>query len=99
MRLAYRHLAKYALAAGCTVSVWDGEEWSLRKSTCLNSICNEIKGVEEAQMRIWNGSNTVAIANVSPYGLAPEETVIDHSDNEWMAAWQAQYDKDSGENP
>jgi hypothetical protein len=90
MKKAYRHLAQYAIHASCTVSVWDGEEWSLKRSTSLKAICEEIEGVEEAHIRIRDAAGAViATALVSAYGLAHDETVIDHTDNEWMSKWWA----------
>ena len=53
--IAYRALIVNAIAAGYTVSVWDGGEWQVSKSTALNTICDAVKSVEEATLRIYDG--------------------------------------------
>lgn len=88
MKTAYIQLVKHALALGHTVSVFDGEEWSVKRSRSYKAITDEVKAVEEAQLRIRDkdGQN-LGWALVSAYGLEPDETVIDHTDNEFMNAW------------
>jgi hypothetical protein len=89
MQTAYINLIKYALRNDCTVSVWDGEEWQVKRSTSLRAIVDAVKSVDEASLRIRDASGAVvAAALVAAYGLAPDETVIDHSANEWMDAWE-----------
>ena len=82
--LAYRTLVKNAIAKGFTVSVWDGEEWQVKRSNKLEEICDAIKSVEEAQLRIYDADQKIGWAQVSAYGLAPDETVIDSTDSEIM---------------
>lgn len=82
--LAYRTLVKNALTKGFTVSVWDGEEWQVNRSNKLEEICDAIKSVEEAQLRIYDGETRIGWAQVSAYGLEPDETVIDSTDSEIM---------------
>jgi len=90
---AYRHLVKFSIASGAAVSVWDGEEWQVKRSTSFKAICEAIESVEEAQLRIRDQSgNPVGWALVSAFGLAPEETVMDYSVNEFMEAWSTAYD-------
>lgn len=92
MQKAYLNLVKYALAQGCTLSVWDGEEWQVKRSTGYKAVVEAIESVEEAQLRIRNADGAViAAALIIPFGLEPDETVADYSDNAWMAAWEAQY--------
>jgi len=94
MKTAYIHLIKYALRSDCTVSVWDGEEWSTRRSRKFRAICEDVKGLEEAQLVIRDSSGEkVGWALVSAYGLAPDETVIDHTVNEFMGAWADEFDR------
>ena len=88
MQTAYIHLIKHALSQGNTVSVWDGEEWQVKRSTSLRAITEAVKSVEEAALRIRDqDGNVVAWASVSAYGLQPDETVMDYGDNEWANAW------------
>lgn len=90
---AYKHLIKHALAAGCTVSVWDGEEWQEKRSTSYKAIVDAVESVEEAALRIRDASDgVVASVTVSAYGLADDETVIDHTVCPFMDAWTNAYE-------
>jgi len=89
---AYKDLVKFALKHGCTVSVWDGEEWQLKRSIGYKAIVEAIESVEEAEIRIRNTDDEiVGWAKVSAYGLDDDETVIDHSVNEFMNIWDKYY--------
>ena len=90
---AYRHLVKHCLASGCTVSVFDGEIWEVKRSTKLKQIIDCIESVEEAQLRIRNKEGEiVAWALVSAFGLADDETVVDYTVNQFMNTWEAAYE-------
>lgn len=96
MKTAYIDLVKTAIRHGLAVSVWDGEAWQVKKSTKIREITDAIKSVEVAMLRFWDdeGDGTwvkVGFADVSAYGLEPEETVIDHSDREWMNNWSESF--------
>lgn len=92
MQKAYINLVNYALDNGCTVSVFDGEEWSTVRSTRFNDIISDIEGVEEANIVIRDGNGIkVGWALVSAFGLAPDETVVDCTMTPFMEAWDAQY--------
>ena len=97
MQKAYKHLVAYALGQGLVVSVFDGEEWQLKKSKDAKAICDAIESVEEASITIRDADPFItaytARALVAAYGLDPDETVIDYTDNEWMAEWWAEYQK------
>jgi hypothetical protein len=91
---AYRHLVKHCIAAGYTVSVYDGEVWEVKRSTKLKEITDCIESVEEAQIRIRNAEGLVrGWALVSAHGLEDDETVIDFSCGEFMADWEESYQK------
>lgn len=92
MKTAYIDLVKTAIKQGYTVSVWDGGEWQVKRSKSLKAIMEAVKSVEEAQLRIRNGDEVVGWARVSIYGVDPEETVIDTSDNDFMNAWWDSYE-------
>ena len=83
-KTAYIHLVKTALSKGFTVSVWDGEEWQVKRSTSYQEINQAIKSVEEAKLRFRDGDQVVGSALVSAYGLEPDETVIDCSSTPWI---------------
>jgi hypothetical protein len=91
---AYKHLVKHALAKGHTISVWDGEEWQVRRSVAYQEIVHAIKSVEEAEITIRDiEGNKEAWVLIGAFGLADDETVMDHSDNKFMQDWSAAYDK------
>jgi hypothetical protein len=97
---AYRHLVKHALKQGFVVSVYDGEDWSVRQSDKFKQIIDEIEGLDEATINIWdikvaptgNGNRRVGTALILP-GLNPDETVADHSDNLWFNNWWKAYEE------
>lgn len=96
---AYRHLVKHCLAAGCTVSVFDGAVWEVKRATREKLITDCIESVEEAQLRIRNKEGEiVGWALVSAYGLEDDETVIDFSYNEFMLTWETAYEQKIGVN-
>jgi len=95
MQKAYKNLVDYALAQGLVVSVYDGEEWAVRQSRDAKTICEAIESVDEASINIIRNDDpfagAIAWAYISAYGVGPDETVIDHTDNEWMEEWWQQY--------
>ena len=85
------HLVRRALELGCVVSVFDGEEWAVKLGQDYPEIIDAIESVEEAELAIRDAQTDEkgkhplkAWALVSPFGLAPDETVIDSSANDWM---------------
>lgn len=96
MKTAYVDLIKTGIRHGLSVSVWDGEEWQVKKSRDMRVIVDAVKSVEEARLQFWDdeGDGTwvrVGFADVSAYGLEPEETVMDFSDRPWMNAWSESF--------
>lgn len=90
---AYKHLVKHALATGNTVSVFEGEIWEVKRSTGYKTIIDCIESVDEAQLRIRNSdSDVIGWARVSAYGLADDETVIDHSITPFLEQWSDAYE-------
>lgn len=91
---AYRHLVKHALSKGMVVSVWDGEVWEVQRSAKFKEIIDCIESVEEADLKIRDtDGKSIAWAMVSAYGLADDETVINHTDNDWMTEWFNAYEE------
>jgi hypothetical protein len=91
---AYKHLIKYALSQGHTCSVYDGEEWQVKRSTGYKEIVEAVESVEEAEIVIRDiEGNKEAWVLVGAFGLADDETVMDHSDNKFMQDWSAKYEK------
>lgn len=75
---SYKQLIKIALQKGYTVSVWDGEDWAVKRGCDADEIIEAIDAVEEAEIKIHDGrvSNWALII---PYGVAPDETIADYS--------------------
>lgn len=94
MRKAHLHLIKYALNRGNTISVYVDGDAELSKSTNITKVRKIVNEYEIATILIYPpGSATeVAWALLTPHE-APEETVCDYSDNEWMEQWQKAYDR------
>jgi hypothetical protein len=90
---AFKHLIKYALKAGHTVSVWDGEEWQVKRSTGYKVIIEAVESVEEAALRIRDNQGAVIVNSVSvqPFGLEDDETVVDYTVTPFMDAWEEAY--------
>jgi hypothetical protein len=97
MQQAYLHLIKFALDNGHTISVYDGEEYPCKYETSYIKIKDAIESVEEAQLFIFDkyGGHKTAWVLVSAYGLQPDETVMDYSDNQFMQDWDAKYERDT----
>lgn len=92
---AYRHLVKHAIDKGLTVSVWDGEEWQVKRTTSEKAVFDGIDSVEESQLRFRDKEgNIVGWALVIDYDGEPENSVVDHTDNEWMNEWSNAYSKE-----
>ena len=90
---AFKHLIKYSLACGCTVSVYDGEEWQVKRGTSYREIVEAVESVEEAALRIEEprGAVVVSSVTVSAFGLADDETVCDHVICPFMDSWESAY--------
>lgn len=90
---AFKHLIKHALSMNCTVSVWDGEEWQVKRSTSYKAIVEAVESVEEAALRIRNSEGAVIVnsVTVSSFGLEDDETVCDYTITPFMDAWEEIY--------
>lgn len=94
---AYKHLIKFALAKGYAISVWDGEEWQVSRSTGYKFINDAVESVEEAQLRIRDkDGKEVGWALVSAFGLDDDETVMDYTITPVMTSWEEAYNVTQG---
>lgn len=91
---AFKHLIKHALGRNCTVSVWDGEEWQVKRSSRYSEIVAAVESVEEAALRIRDaqGETIVQSVTVSSFGLADDETIIDNTVCPFMEEWEEIYE-------
>lgn len=90
---AYKHLVKFCLNKGHIISVYDGGDWPVVRSDRYRDIIEAIEAVEEASIyiRLSDSEHLLGTAYVIPFGLEPDETVVDYS-GEFMDAWNESYD-------
>jgi hypothetical protein len=99
MKRSDYHLVEYALAHGHTLSVWDGEEWQVRRSSNYEAIAGAIDSVEESWLLIRDSNgNELGSAHTIPFNGEPCEYVADHSYNEYMINWHDEYEFRISEN-
>lgn len=90
---SYKSLVKYALANNAVVSVFDGEVWEVKKSNKYQVIIDCIESVEICSVRIRNlEGEQIGWAQIIP-DLADDETVADHTMNDFMDVWANQYEQ------
>ena len=85
--MAEHHILIFRLLLeGYEITVFDGEYYSLARSRNLIEIINEVESVDEAEIFAYkHGDNkTHAWALITSYGIAPDETVADHSTEPWL---------------
>lgn len=91
MQKAHLNLIKYALAQGCTISVWDMGDWQVKKSTSYKAIKDAIESVEMSELSILNKEGKqVGWALIIDQG-EPDETVSDYTMTPFMEAWEEHY--------
>jgi GTP-sensing pleiotropic transcriptional regulator CodY len=87
---SYKSYIQLALKHGNTISVFDGEEWPVKKSTDYKAIVEAIDSVEESQLKIRNqAGELLGWALLIPTGS--EEDIVDYSDNLYMNALHEQW--------
>jgi hypothetical protein len=84
MRKAYLDLVNKALAKGLTISVFDGEEWQVKRGTFAKEIKHAIESVDECQLRLRNKEGEIVGWALIIHDLNPDETVADHTYNPLM---------------
>lgn len=96
MKAAYKDLVRFVLANGSTVSVYDGEEFAVKRSRNFDEIIGAIEAVEEAEIviRSVRGEN-IGWALIIPFGVSPDETVADFTDNILMNNWFELYESEN----
>jgi hypothetical protein len=98
---AYAHLVRWAVLNGYYLSVFDSEEWTIRKSQECDAIIKEIEGVDAiVTLRVYScndvsmaaqkaGKNFSRLgdASVCCGGVDPEESVIDYTCTSVLEKW------------
>jgi hypothetical protein len=88
---AYEALANYVVDQNCTISVFDGEEWSTKSSTDIPAILHDTEGVEEATWLIRRDGEAIANVLILPYGVDQQtESVADWS-GDFVDEWYELY--------
>lgn len=82
----YKQVIKNALSKGYTISVWDGEEWQVKRSSNDREILNAAQSVDMATLRIRNADQVVGSVVVFGYTSAAaldgdDDSVVDYTDN------------------
>ena len=91
MQTAHLHLIKFALKQGHVISVWDGEEWQVKRSSSYKAIKEAIDSVEESELVIRNKEGErLGWARIIDQGI-PDETVSDYTLTPLMDAWEETY--------
>jgi hypothetical protein len=90
---AYKDLVKYALKNNDTISVYDGEEWQVRRSASFQEIIDAIESVEMAEIRIRDKDGVSKAWAQIVHDTGEDEHVADHTDNAYMDEWSHQYFK------
>ena len=87
---AYKHLVMFAIAKRCTVSVWDGEAYQVKRSRDYRAICAAVESVEEAELTIRDALGAkVCFVTVQPFGVEDDETVSNYEVCPFMNEWEA----------
>lgn len=77
-----RRIVKDALAAGYTVSVYDGEETTVKKSSKLGEIIKAVRTTDEDYLVFRTADGTYVGKVFLVYGNEPYEVINDYSANE-----------------
>src|SRR5512137_1577539 len=79
-------LVTIIIAQGYSVSVNDGGDWPVKRSTDIAEICEAASAVSEALLRLRGGDGATAGVIDLVFGNAPDELISDHTDNPAMTA-------------
>lgn len=90
---AYKSLVKFALNNNAKVSVWDGEEWAVKKGQKYKEIIDAIESVDVAELRIRDLNDEPIGWALIVHDTGEKENVADFTMTEFMATWEAQYYK------
>ena len=83
-----RKIVKDALANGWTVSVNDGEEWTVKNSTDSRAILEAMCSTDSDVLRLRDAAGE-AIGNIWLVWGNDEDLISDHTDSETMAEFMA----------
>lgn len=83
-------LIRWLLNAGCALSVHDGEEITVSRSTDSRAVFAALATTEADSIKAWRADLPSTSDFLLIYGNGPGELIADHSDTELAdAAWRA----------
>lgn len=93
MQKAHLNYIKHALEAGHTVSVHDGEEWAVKRSTAYTAIKDAAEAVEEGvlQVRDKDGEYLGRAWFIFDFDQAPDEIIYNYTITDYNEAWWDKY--------
>lgn len=78
-----RALVETALASGYHLTVWDGEEFAVKRSTDFDAVWAALGETDHDKLQLHADATAPAFGWVDLiYGNGPGETLADYSDNE-----------------
>ena len=84
---------KSILADGHMISVWDGEEWQVKKSSSYKAIKDAVDSVEESELVIrTKEGEKLGWAHIIDQGT-PDETVSNYTVTPFMEEWDGLYNQ------
>lgn len=83
-----RKIVKDALAKGWTISINDGEEWTVKNSTDSRTILEAMCSTGADMLRLRDAAGE-AIGNIWLVWGNDEDVISDHTDSETMADFMA----------
>lgn len=73
-----RKMCRSLCAAGYSLSVWDGEEWAIKRSIQPDIVVAELRATDEERVRVRNGDRIIGDIYLV-YGNSPWEVVANYS--------------------
>lgn len=74
-------LVNAILGTGCSISVWEGEDWALQKGKEPEAVLAAMASTDMDRLVATSGDGSRMGSFLLIYGNAPDELVADHSDN------------------
>lgn len=79
-------LVRFLLSQGCALSIWEGEDWAINRSTSLPDLLGALASTGEDKIVVYPaGEKTPRLGDIYlVWGNADDgsELIADHSDNE-----------------
>lgn len=89
-------LVDYALSKSLVISVYDGGDWAVKKSSDRATILEHTRAVDESWLIIRDETTSVSVPVAKVFivlGNEPETEVADCTDCTFMTEWSKQYEE------